>query len=242
MAEAICNNFGSRSSYSGPMYLIFGRVLRLYMVVKQLIIAIMLGTLVVLPNQGNSRSLDFPFEEKNDGLVKLQYDVIRNNKVIGHMQAIRTSKGSFTEYLTESSVKVSLVVELAIYTKVTGIFGQGQLISGSVIRRVNSSNKVNATILWQKDKYVIEEDGEKMTLTEKIPYSSACLMHVEPAGLTRIFSEANKKFIPIRQLKPHQYELQLPDGNKNFYNYADGICVSAEVNTTLSKAFFRLKK
>ncbi|MGB4770312.1 MAG: DUF6134 family protein [Chitinophagaceae bacterium] len=174
--------------------------------------------------------------------TKLQYDVIRNNKVIGHMQAIRTSKGSFTEYLTESSVKVSVVIELAIYTKVIGIFGQGQLISGSVIRRVNSSDKVNATIRWQKDKYVIEEDGEKMTVPEKISYSSACLMHVEPVGLTRIFSEASKKFIPIRQFKPHQYELQLPDGNKNFYSYSDGVCVSAEVNTTLSKAFFRLKK
>lgn len=158
------------------------------------------------------------------------------------MQAVRMSKGSYTEYLTESSVKVSVIVELAIYTKVIGVFGQGQLLSGSVVRRVNSSNKVNATITWQKDKYVIEEDGEKLTITEKIPYASACLMHIEPVGLTRIFSEANKKFIPIRQLKPHQYELQLPDGNKNYYTYADGVCVSAEVNTTLSKAFFRLKK
>lgn len=212
------------------------------MVVKQLIIGIVLGALTAMPNKGNTWFTDLSFDKKNEGSVKLQYDVIRNNKVIGHMQAIRTSKGSFTEYQTESSVKVSLVIELAIYTKVTGIFGQGQLISGSVIRRVNSSDKVNATIHWQKDKYVIEEDGEKMTLPEKIAYSSACLMHVEPVGLTRIFSEANKKFIPIRQLKPHQYELQLPDGNKNFYTYVDGICVSAEVNTTLSKAFFRLKK
>lgn len=180
--------------------------------------------------------------EVYDGPVKLQYDVIRNNKVIGHMQAVKNTRGTYTEFLTESSVKVSVVVELAIYTKVTGIFGQGQLISGSVVRRVNNSNKVNATIQWQKDKYIIEEDGGKMTIPEKIPYASACLMHIEPVGLNRIFSEANKKFIPIRQIKPHQYELQLPDGNKNFYTYADGVCVSAEVNTTLSKAFFRLKK
>lgn len=161
------------------------------MVVKQLIIGIVLGALTAMPNKGNTWFTDLSFDKKNEGSVKLQYDVIRNNKVIGHMQAIRTSKGSFTEYQTESSVKVSLVIELAIYTKVTGIFGQGQLISGSVIRRVNSSDKVNATIHWQKDKYVIEEDGEKMTLPEKIAYSSACLMHVEPVGLTRIFSEAN---------------------------------------------------
>ena len=212
------------------------------MVVKQLTIVIMIGISTVLPFQANTSMRDRLVETKHDGSQKLLYDVIRNNKVIGQMQAIRLNKGSFTEYLTESSVKVSVVVELAIYTKVTGIFGQGQLISGSVIRRVNSSNKVNATIQWQKDRYIIEEDGEKLTIPEKIPYTSACLMHVEPVGMNRIFSEANKKFIPIRQLKPHQYELQLPDGNKNYYTYADGICISAEVNTTLSKAFFRLKK
>lgn len=212
------------------------------MTVKQLTIGVILGALLALPFRANTRLLNRAKSSTYDSPVKLQYDVIRNNKVIGQMQAIRFNKGNITEYLTESSVKVSVVIELAIYTKVTGIFGQGQLISGSVIRRVNSSDKVNATINWQKDKYVIEEDGQKITLPEKISYTSACLMHVEPVGLNRIFSEANKKFIPIRQLKPHQYELQLPDGNKNYYTYADGFCVSAEVNTTLSKAFFRLKK
>lgn len=212
------------------------------MMVKQLTIAFTLGVLVALPIKGSTRPPELSLEKKHDGLVKLQYDVVRNNKVIGQMQAIRATKGSFTEYLTESSVKVSVVVDLSIYTKVTGIFGQGQLMSGSVVRKVNNSNKVNATIQWQKDKYIIEENGEKMTVSEKIAYSSACLMHLEPVGITRIFSEANKKFIPIRQFKPHQYELQLPDGNKNYYSYSDGVCVSAEVNTTLSKAFFRLKK
>jgi hypothetical protein len=224
------------------MFLIFGRALCLRMEVKQLTIALILGVSMALPIQGNTRLLDSSLERNHDGAVKLQYEVIRNNKVIGQMQAIRVNKGSYTEYFTESSVKVSVVIDLVIYTKVTAIFGQGQLISGTVLRRVNSSNKVNATIQWQKDRYVIEEDGEKMTVPEKILYASACLMHVEPVGLTRIFSEAYKKFIPIRQLKPHQYELQLPDGNKNYYSYANGVCVSAEVNTTLSKAFFRLKK
>lgn len=66
-------------------------------------------------------------------------------------------------------------------------------------------------------------------------------MHEEPINLQKIFSENYKRFIPIKAIKPHQYELQLPDGNRNFYTYANGICVSAEVNTTLSTVFFRLK-
>lgn len=179
---------------------------------------------------------------KNSSPDHLTYEVIRNNKVIGVMRSARIQKGTLTEYVTESSVHVSIVVDLAIYTKVTGIYNQGQLISGSVLRKVNNSTRVNSRIHWSQDVYKIEDDGKQLEIREKIRYASSCLMHVEPVGLTQIYSEANKQMIPIRQLKPHQYELQLPDGNKNFYTYADGICVAAEVNTSLSKAFFRLKK
>ena len=102
--------------------------------------------------------------------------------------------------------------------------------------------RVNAKIVLQKDKYVIQDDDERSELNEKILYTSACLMHLEPVGLKRIFSENFKKFVPVRELRPHYYELRLPDGNKNYYSYANGTCIGAEVNTNLSKAFFRLKK
>lgn len=172
----------------------------------------------------------------------LRYDVVRNSKVIGQMEAIRKVKGSMVEYQVESSVTVNVVIQLSIFTRVVGVFHQGQLITGSVIRKVNDNTRVNAKIILQNDRYVIQEDDEKSELREKIGYTTACLMHMEPIGLNRIFSENYKKFIPIRQLSPHHYELQLPDGNKNFYTYANGICIGAEVNTNISKAFFRLKK
>lgn len=179
---------------------------------------------------------------KADEDIKLTYEVVRNNKVIGMMHALKTQKGTFTEYQTESSVQVNLVLELTIYTKVVGVFRQGQLLSGSAIRKVNNSTRVNTIIKWQGNRYVVEDDGEKTEIIEKISYTTACLMHMEPAGLHRIFSEAYRKFIPIREIRPHYYELQLPDGNKNYYHYSNGICMGAEVNTNLSKAFFRLKK
>ena len=174
--------------------------------------------------------------------VILKYEILRNDKVIGKMEAVKRDKGNLIEYQMESFVNVSLVIQLSIYTKVVGVFQQGQLVSWSVIRKVNDNTKVNAKIILQNDRYLIQEDGERSELNEKILYTSACLMRLEPVGLKRIFSENYKKFVTVREVRPHYYELQLPDGNKNFYSYANGICIGAEVNTNLSKAFFRLKK
>lgn len=172
----------------------------------------------------------------------LRYDVIRNDKVIGHMESVQKLRGNSTEYHTESSVHVNLVVTLSIYTRVTGYFQNGYLVSGSAIRKVNNSTRVNTRISLQKDRYLIEDEDHRSELREKISYTSACLMHIEPKGMNRLFSEAYRKFIPIKELRPHYYELQLPDGNRNYYTYSNGICIGAEVNTNLSKAFFRLKK
>jgi hypothetical protein len=218
------------------------------MTFRNSMLVIVLGSLIILSLSGmrigknaHNKLLLADTKPASEQLV-LKYEVIRNDKVIGHMESVMREKAGSSEYITESSVSINLIFQLSIFTKVIGIFHDGQLVSGSVLRRVNGSARANATIIFQKDRYVIQEDGERMELHEKIPYTTACLMHVEPAAYKRIFSENYKKFIPIKQLRPHFYELSLPDGNKNFYTYANGICIGAEVNTNLSKAFFRLKK
>ena len=172
---------------------------------------------------------------------KLHYEVLRNGKVIGYLDALRKDNGTIVEYIMESNVKITLLMDFALYSKVLGTFNNGVLTSGSIIRRLNGKDKANSKITWQTDHYVIQDKDESIMIKEKITYTTACLMHEEPVNQLRIFSENFKRFIPIKAIKPHQYELQLPDGNRNYYTYANGVCVSAEVNTTLSTAYFRLK-
>jgi hypothetical protein len=172
---------------------------------------------------------------------KLHYEVLRNGKVIGYLDALKKDNGTIVEYIMESNVKITLLMDFALYSKVLGTFNNGVLTSGSIIRRLNGKDKANYKITWQNDHYIIQDNDESIQIKEKITYTSACLMHEEPVNQLRIFSENFKRFIPIKAIKPHQYELQLPDGNRNYYTYANGVCVSAEVNTTLSTAYFRLK-
>jgi hypothetical protein len=171
----------------------------------------------------------------------LHYEVLRNGKVIGYLDALRKDNGEKVEYIMESNVKVSVIMDFALYSKVIGSFDKGVLTFGSIVRRVNGKDKANSKITWLNDRYLIQDNSESIELKEKITYTSACLMHEEPINMQRIFSENFKRFIPIKAIKPHQYELQLPDGNRNYYTYSNGVCVSAEVNTTLTTAYFRLK-
>ena len=173
----------------------------------------------------------------------LNYDVIRNGNVIGSLHASRISSGNQIDYITESNVSVKILMTFSMYSKVTGAFRNGMLISGSAVRKVNGHNKVNTVIQWKNDHYLLEEeDDTKKEIREKITYTTACLFNQEPVGLTRLFSENFGKFITLKEIRPHYYELHLPDGNRNYYSYSNGICTGAEVNTNYTKAFFRLKR
>jgi hypothetical protein len=173
---------------------------------------------------------------------KLNYDVIRNGNVIGSLHASRIGSGNQVEYITESNVSVKILMTFSMYSKVTGAFRDGMLINGSAVRKVNGHDKVNTIIQWKNDHYLLKDDDVQKEIHEKITYTTACLFNQEPVGLTRIFSENFGKFITLKEVRPHYYELHLPDGNRNYYSYSNGICIGAEVNTNYTKAFFRLKK
>ena len=171
----------------------------------------------------------------------LVYDVWKGKKVIGNLIASKVVRSNITEFAMESNVTVDMILSFRIYSKVTGIFRDGILIDGKILRKVNDSEKANAHIFWSSDKYYIQADNKTVEFKQKIGYSTACLMHWEPVGFNQVYSENYKKMIPVQLVKPHQYMLTLPDGNKNYYTYQDGICVEAEVNTSMSTAYFKLK-
>lgn len=180
------------------------------------------------------------FSHRESG--QLHYEVIRNGDVIGDLFATKSSTGGTMNYSTESTVKIKMIMTFSMYSKVTGSFRNGMLMKGSAIRTVNGKTRVNTTISREANHYVVHEDDESEEITENITYSTARLYHDEPAGIKIVFSENFRKFIPLREVRPHYYELMLPDGNSNFYTYSHGVCSAAEVNTNFSKAFFRLKK
>ena len=98
-----------------------------------LFVVILLGA---QKNTGNGSAFTRSIEP-----VVLKYEIVRNEKVIGQMEAVKKEKGGLIEYQMESFVNISLVMQFSIYTKVVGVFHEGQLVSGSVLRRVNDNTQ-----------------------------------------------------------------------------------------------------
>jgi len=174
--------------------------------------------------------------------IRLEYGVERNGDVIGQILAVKKVEGTRISYTMESNVVVRLLLTFNMYSRVSGTFQNGLLQDGSVIRRINGKDRANARITRTDDQYLIEDREQKQRFRETIYYSTARMMHDEPLGVTRIFSENYRKFIPVREVRPHYYEIVLPDGNRNYYTYVNGICTRAEINTGFSRALFRLKR
>ncbi|MCC6288315.1 MAG: hypothetical protein IT249_10560 [Chitinophagaceae bacterium] len=179
---------------------------------------------------------------EDDVLQTLKYDIIRADKVVGIMNATMKKNNTNVEYVTESKINMTMLVSIDVYNKVSGIFVDGVLHNGGIIRKANGSVKADVQLTLDKGKYLINESGNVSSLQAVIKYSTACLMFNEPVNNKQVFSEVFKKFLSIKKLSEHTYALQMPDGYQNIYTYKDGYCIEADVKSSMADLLIRLKK
>lgn len=169
------------------------------------------------------------------------YDIIKNDKVIGYMLCSKTEKNEMTEYTNESSAKFSMLIEISVYSKLQSSFSEGILRYGKLVRQVNGKTRSNKQIAWEKDQYLIRNDGRSASFKSVINFSTACLMYVEPTGINNIFSENFGQYIAVNEITSHKYALKLPDGD-NIYTYQNGKCIEVEVRTSLATIYIKPHK
>lgn len=183
-----------------------------------------------------------PFNKTADYSHQSYYDIIRNNKVIGYMVCSKIERNETIEYINESTAKFSVLIDVSVYSKLQSSFSKEMLLTGKMIRQVNGKTKADKYISWNQGQYAISNDGKQGSFSSKINFSTACLMYAEPVGMAQIFSENFGKNITIKEITPHKYALQLPDGSNNFYTYSNGKCVEVEVQTSLATVYLKPRK
>ena len=138
---------------------------------------------------------------------QLNYEILKNGKPVGKLVSTQTVGDGTKEFITESDVSIEILFKIQVYTRVRSLFNNGLLFDGNFLRKVNGREKANAHIYWANDKYYIKGLNETEIFKSKIYYTTACLMHVEPEGLGRIFSEKGRRCSPIKPVGPHKYVL-----------------------------------
>jgi len=172
---------------------------------------------------------------------QMQYSVFLNNKPVGSLDARRSVKDGLANYLIQSDVKFHFVFKMNLNYTFESTYQNDMLIKGSTRNVVNKDERSASKITWNGSYYVLEVKDERSVLKNtRINYSMVSLYFREPTQVTQVFSERHGKFLPIKSLPGHRYEITMPDGKKNYYAYANGICQLVEVQHTLGKVLFKL--
>jgi hypothetical protein len=169
--------------------------------------------------------------------VIFNYEVIRNNKVIGHTMVTAIKKPGKVTYKVAADITVRFIKDLAAISQEETIFENGIMVSSFFSRSLNGEIKGKRKTQLVDSVYQIIENGNKSYhKLGKINLTISCLYLNEPLNTNRIYSDNHKQWLKLTQIKLHSYRLDLPDGNHTLYHFENGICVSIDIYQTFFTA------
>ena len=169
----------------------------------------------------------------------LTYKIIWNGKLLGSMEADKKPFNQGYSYSFKSAVTVSFVKRFKIDYYSRCFYQKNDLQEATTRNEVNGQRKDYSHTSKGGQGYVVNKNGKRSILNvSTIHHSLSTLYFQEPLQVSRIFSERHAVMLPVEQTAPHCYVITMPDGKKNTYWFANGICAKAEVNLGFGKLFF----
>ncbi len=172
---------------------------------------------------------------------KLNYKIFFNKDYIGNLVAERDIQKERSHYLLKSKMTVDKIINVSIEYRLEGDFVNQKLTRSSAYQKVNNKVQVSSNTQWDGSAYNIQTIDKSTILRNKpIGYNLCSLYFNEPVNVKEVYSDTFGEFLKLKSLGKHRYELQLPDGKKNFYSYNAGICYQVETEQLFSKITFLL--
>ena len=166
-----------------------------------------------------------------------EYDVFRNNKVIGRTVVTGIKTAGKVTYKVSAEIKVSFIKDFKAISEEETVFENGVMVSSLFSRSLNGEVKGKRNTLLIDSVYQIVEDGKKsLHKLGKINLNISGLYLNEPLNTRRIYSDNHRQWLKITPIKVHSYRIDLPDGNHTLYHFENGICVSIDIYQTFFTA------
>lgn len=173
----------------------------------------------------------------------LVYTVMKGDKNVGEFRIDRKSVNNITEYSSQSVVKVNMLVTIKVTDKMKVSYNGNRMERAELHRTLNGLVRVNNLATWNGSSYhMTNKDNDVTTLRHLIHYSTASLYYLEPSNIPSVFSENFQKMIAVKSVGNRKYTLELPNGNKTSYTYANGVCTLVEAETDWADIRFVLSK
>ncbi len=155
----------------------------------------------------------------------LNYKVVQNNDTIGWMKLEKKDSVNAYCILLNSEIKKRLVFMLNIFETQQAFFENGVMKRSYVYRKINDNTKVNKLTIYRNDHYEINKDKSSAQVKfNKIAYNQLSLYFFEPMNISEVYSDNYEQYLKIKKNGKNCYLIEFPDGNKNYYNYINGVC------------------
>jgi hypothetical protein len=165
----------------------------------------------------------------------VKYNVLHSGKVVGHMNLYQRRQGDELYLKMISEVKMRFIFSVKVDIQEESTFNNGKLMNSLVCRNVNGSEKCNRQTKAVASGYQTIAEGKcGKTVEQKQIAANLMLLYCrEPADQAQVYSDNFQQFLQVKQVSPHVYRIDLPDGNYNFYSYTNGVCSKVDIHHSL---------
>lgn len=169
-----------------------------------------------------------------------RYEVRHNGAAKGEVSVKKSVGGGVTKVRLVSNFNFRMLLPVTIKTVEEASFYNGILTYSSVNRKINGKQKIKQKLVVKGQTYEWSDEAGKNLPAYPIKQSVLSLYFQEPKDQLQVFSDAHRANIPVREVEKGKYRLDFPNGNTNYYNYADGVCTLVEVNHSMFSIQFIL--
>lgn len=168
----------------------------------------------------------------------LCFEAKKGRKKVGYLQATRDLNGNETTYTLKYELNVWVLVNVKLKFDFTCTYKDGHLVNAVSHQYRDGYLREKTICWWDGNSYKLKRnDKESVIETEQVVLSTIPIFFNEPVE-EKIFSERVGAFLPIRKMKNGAYEMKLVSGNRNYYNYENGICKKFKLTHTLGDIDF----
>ncbi|HZG23439.1 MAG TPA: DUF6134 family protein [Chitinophagaceae bacterium] len=166
--------------------------------------------------------------------LNLSYKVMQNNNTLGWIKIQKTETGTSSHIILDSEIKKKLIFTISVVEKQEATFTNGLMMKSFIYRKVNNDVKMNKNTLYNGKFYDVRNLGKSERLMiSRIHYNLLSLYFKEPVNVKQVYSDTFQQLLNIEFAGNACYKVKLPDGNSNYYYYANGICSRVRLEHTL---------
>ena len=171
---------------------------------------------------------------------KLKYDVFLFGKKIGEtIVEMKDSAGVKLYSLHNTSRVKFLFWDKKFNLSGRVVVGSDGLMTLSTFENVKETGSFVTRSVWDRDKLIVDRNGEKRTLTDAVKFPSILLYFFEPHDLQKFFYEPKGAYFEIKKEAEGLYSGQVSN-HFDKYTYDKGRLIQVEFKNTFGSILMKL--